>query len=368
MSIAWAERPYPVQGESRLPPLPAPVWFVIRDPRWVSLVERGVAPAVDEIASELRMPADCWVVQTWIQLRRRGCDVQLTRQLQPGAINVLANIEVTRRDVRPDCYLVVCRHDLGRPGICHRRIVQNELNVWDSTDHLVPHWPQPGLLQRDPARGTRVERLVFMGGPNNLDPAFRSPEFRAALAAEGVTLDIGRESRPDDAPVEWCDYRDADLVLAVRNLTHYDASNKPASKLVNAWLAGVPALLGPEPAFRALYVDERDFVEVRRPEDVLRAVRRLRAEPERYRAMIERGFTRGREFTADAVARRWWEVLAGPVHTDFVDWQRRSLAARSRRWARRLIEHRRAALEFRRSILDGPRVLDEPLPDVLRRT
>lgn len=368
MTPAWAERPYAVQRETRLPPLPTPVWFVIRDPRWAALVERGAAPAVDEIADELRMPADCWVVQTWIQLRRRDCDVRLTRELQPRAISVLTNIEVTRRDVRPDCYLVVCRHDLGRPGICHRRIVQNELNVWDSTDHLVPHWPQPGLLPRNPGRGTRVERLVFKGGPNNLDPAFRSDAFRDALVAEGVSLDIGLESRPDDAPVEWCDYREADLVLAVRNLTHYDASNKPASKLVNAWLAGVPALLGPEPAFRALYVDERDFVEVRRPDDVLRAVRRLRAEPERYRAMIERGFARGRDFTADAVARRWWEVLAGPVADDFRSWSARSLVERSQRWTRRVIDHRRAAREFQRSILDGPRVLDVPLPEVLRRT
>jgi hypothetical protein len=47
----------------------------------------------------------------------------------------------------------------------------------------------------------------------------------------------------------WHDYSTDDLVLAVRDLTEKDALVKPASKLVNAWIAGVPALLGPEPAF-----------------------------------------------------------------------------------------------------------------------
>jgi len=86
---------------------------------------------------------------------------------------------------------------------------------------------------------------------------------------------------------------------------------KPPSKLINSWAAGCPALVGPEQAFAALRRSPLDYFEVNSPHDVLAALKRLNAEPELYRAMIANGTARTRDFTADAVARRWEELFAG---------------------------------------------------------
>jgi len=59
--------------------------------------------------------------------------------------------------------------------------------------------------------------------------------------------------------IDWPDFREADLILAVRPGDRRRATNKPASKLVNAWLAGVPALLGPEVAYRELRRSELEW-------------------------------------------------------------------------------------------------------------
>ena len=120
----------------------------------------------------------------------------------------------------------------------------------------------------------RIETLAFKGRAFNLHEPFRSPEFRAALEGLGVrlALDFNDETRAHG----WHDYSEADLVLAVRDLTKQDALIKPASKLVNARIAGTPAILGPEPAFRDLRRSDLDYFEVRTPEDVLAAVRRLK--------------------------------------------------------------------------------------------
>ena len=106
----------------------------------------------------------------------------------------------------------------------------------------------------------------------------------------------------DAASLRWTDYSDVDLVLAVRPpIGTY--TDKPASKLYNAWRAGVPALLGPEPAFRELYTDPLDYVEVSTVEDALAAIDRLRAEPDLYRRMIDRGRRRGAGVLARGRAR-----------------------------------------------------------------
>jgi hypothetical protein len=98
-------------------------------------------------------------------------------------------------------------------------------------------------------------------------------------------------------------------MLAVRNLTVRDAQVKPASKLLNAWHAGVPAMVGPEPAFHCLRRSEFDYIEVRTPADALAAIDRLLAEPQRYQAMIEQAARRSPEFNEDATAARWMTLL-----------------------------------------------------------
>jgi len=88
--------------------------------------------------------------------------------------------------------------------------------------------------------------------------------------------------------------------------THTD---KPASKLYNAWRAGVPALLGPEPAFRELRCDPLDYFEVRSVPDVLTAIDRLRADPTLYRRMVDHGRARAVEFSPEAVLAQWADLL-----------------------------------------------------------
>jgi hypothetical protein len=134
--------------------------------------------------------------------------------------------------------------------------------------------------------------------------------------------------KPASGIVEWHDYSEADLVLAVRDLTERDALVKPPSKLVNAWMAGVPALLGPEPSFRQLKRSPLDYIEVTTPQEALDAIRRLQEDPHLYQQMIAHGLKRSEEFTPDSLAQRWRDVLAEPVAQRYERWLQRSPISR----------------------------------------
>jgi hypothetical protein len=299
--------------------LPYPVYFVHPNgTQWADVSDPVQPPDPDAIYWRFERSSDIWIVQTYLHLKRRGLDVRLTWQLVPGAINVIMNYDLSSRKLPYRSYVVTCRADTFRSAICNHTIVQNPCNVMSSTDHLVPHWPQPGLIPRDPSRGTRVSTLVYMGNHLNLWSGFRARTFEDALTEIGVSF------RVNELPGEFHDYRDCDVLIAVRDLTESDYYAKPASKLVNAWHAGVPALLGPEPAFQALQITPLDYIEIRSPDEALHALKRLQANPELFSQMVENGLNRACEFAVERIARRWYELLAGPIANGFAKWTDRS--------------------------------------------
>jgi Glycosyl transferases group 1 len=308
----------------RLQPLPYPVYFVNPNKeRWADVFDATDLPDPDDIHSRFGDSNDIWIVKTYLRLRSRGLDVRLVAQLVPRAINVIMNYNVLIRGLSYHCYVVCCRADTYRTAICHHTIVQNPNNVLTANDHLIQHWPQPGLIPRDTSRGSRLETIVYMGNRLNLCPAFLAPTFEHPLRDIGITF------RVNEDPANFHDYRNSDVVLAVRDLTESDYFAKPASKLVNSWHAGVPALLGPEPAYQALRKTPLDYIEIRSPEEAIQQIIRLKKDPELFRQMAENGLTRARQFTIDQIAAQWRDVLAGPVAEGFSVWTERPVLWKS---------------------------------------
>lgn len=197
-------------------------------------------------------------------------------------------------------------------GLADFELVQNREQSGARSFYL-PHWPQPGLVPRDDSRGERCERIAFKGYLENLHPDFRDERWAAFLCGLGITWVVDAvpfaRGANERAALAWPDYRTVDAVLAVRP-ARVAAGSKPATKLYNAWLAGVPALLGVEPGYRALRRSALDYLEVDGFASAAVAVRRLRDEPGLYRAMVERGRARAGEFSVAAVTAAWRTMLA----------------------------------------------------------
>ena len=307
---------------SRLAALPRPVYFKFPiDENWREVLDQRTSlELIDANHWRFRECNDCWVMLTYLHLRARGLDVRITDSFVPGEICVASYWDLPIRALPYRSYVVACRHDGPRPEICEQTIVQNPSQAVRPTDHLIQHWPQPGLIPRDPSRGTVLRRVDYKGWENNLWEPLRVPRFRQELAKLGIEFHIDGKP-PDSRQLRWHDYAEVDAVLAIRDLTDRDYYNKPASKLVNAWLAGVPALLGPEPAYQALRRSELDYFEVHTVREAIDAIARLAADRELYAAVAENARLRSREFTTDQIAARWREVLAGPVTEGFLRWR-----------------------------------------------
>lgn len=298
-----------------------------------------------------------WIIQTYIQLKKRGLDVRLVRDFVPGKICIITTDHLSIKTYGFGSFVIACQQDRGRPEICEHRIVQNKLNIVDThTDHYIPHWPQPNIVPRHESRGDRITTLSYKGVFINLAPAFRSPEFIQALDKLQIKFDadINDNLRGKQAWDRWRDYADADGVLAVRAADQYVLSIKPPTKLINAWLAGSIPILGVEPAYRQLRQSELDYFEVESPQDTIAVLEKLRNEPGLFRAVLANGQKRSKEYGAGSTAKAWRDLLAGPISDAYQRWRKESIFAkvtkRPIQYARKYQLHKRYIQEHREQV------------------
>ncbi len=260
-----------------------------------------------------------WIAQTFLRLRAhleaRGWTARVSESFHADTIAIVHRDDANRfASPAHASFLVVVRADRGPVAACDFAIVQNALAP-AAHERFVPLWPQPGLCPRHAQRGEILQRLAYHGRVGSIPAWFASREFIGALRRRGIDFEVKASG--------WEDYQHVDLALAVRECALTQLRTKPATKLYNAWLAGVPMLAAPEPAYRELRRSVLDFLEVESAADVLRAVDLLRANPRLYRAMAANGERRGREFDVQAVRERWLALLDGEISPAFASARKR---------------------------------------------
>ena len=253
---------------------------------------------------KMRSGVYAWIVQTFQWLQRAGFPCELTSEIPTDGIFVAHRKSVPRGFIAPPGVLFVClRADATFHPYAHLHVVLNRrtLGRWYPSFYM-PHWPQPGLLPRDPARGDRWENAAFFG-----DPASFTSEMTGAAWEETLReLELRWHFVP---PEKWHDFREVDVIVAARSFDNHRHENKPPTKLFNAWRAGVPAVLGRESAFQQERRSDLDYLEVHSFGEVIEALRRLKNDPELRRAMAANGLERGKESDPERTTKRWQEFF-----------------------------------------------------------
>jgi hypothetical protein len=289
-----------------------PIHFYLPDPVPADMPQSPDVYWAD-FGKYLRGGVYAWTVQTFQRLRDRGVNCDLTAEIPTEGILV-----AHRKSVPPDFFpppgvLFVClRADATFHPFAHLHVVINELalNRWYPSVFM-PHWPQPGLIPRDPARGDRYENVAFYGHPGCIAGETRSDEWAATLKELGLQWHFVPQEK-------WHDFSEVDVIVAVRDFFgHHRHGNKPPTKLFNAWHAGVPAILGRESAYEQQRRNPLDYLEVTVFHELVTALRELRDNPELRHAMVAHGFARAKESDPAVIAARWqsfFETMAAPAY------------------------------------------------------
>jgi hypothetical protein len=266
-------------------------------------------------------------VLTFMHLRDAGFPCVLTSELPSSGI-VLAHSDFWPHrqvgggglfvvEIKPDRKLTARRPDFVIVQSAGDPMFRSALGRKGSVAFM-HFWPQPGIVPRDDSRQGRVETACYMGNAQNMLDAPDRARLAGELRGLGIAFSI------PEIPA-WHDFSRCDLVVAVRHLSHFrrradpmfDVARKPPTKLVNAWIAGVPAILSPDPAYEAIRTSDLDYIRATGVREIVAAAKSLQRDPGLYDAMVANGRQRMAEFGIDRIVADWRQVIDDKIVPHF---------------------------------------------------
>lgn len=272
-----------------------------------------------------------WTLQTYLRLKDHGFSCELAN-FPPANGIIIAHKDFLKEFARPSQFtLLVClKSDRLPHPYAQIHVVQNPNdNVGLAQQEFVesffiPHWVQPSLLARDPNRGDTFKNICYMGSAHELAEEFKQNSWKKTLKSMGLNWHCNTTAN------SWADYRKMDALIAIRscNSNGVEFNFKPATKLYNAWHAGIPAILGKESAYRAERKSKYDYLEANSPEEVINALKSLRDNRFLRFQMKSHGEARARETDNEAMIGIWENFIDNVARPAFNKWI-------SSKWGRR---------------------------------
>ena len=261
-----------------------------------------------------------WIIQPYLFMKKRGLLCELTPKIPSQGIVIMSR-KFVKDDLKPgsDRVFVIAKSDskvlkyaqLHVVENIHEDLVQRPSSLWKSC--FIPHFPQPGLMPRSYEYGDRFQNIAYFGLDRNLAPELCTPQWVDRLTSLGFNWRIVERD-------SWHDYRNIDAIVAVRSFDKFTYTVKPASKLYNAWHAGVPAILGAESSFQSERRSNLDYLEVKSADQIIDALILLKDDKDLRQKIIENGKKRSQNIQQHQVADYWERFFKQDVYPYYHNW------------------------------------------------
>ncbi|PSF38527.1 hypothetical protein C7H19_05960 [Aphanothece hegewaldii CCALA 016] len=265
-----------------------------------------------------------WIAQTYFYLKQAGFPCKITEKIPDEGILIADRDTLANNYPFLDQVMLICaKSDKEYHPSAHLHTIHNPIDwqkekntIWNP--HLINHWPIPGLIPRDKKRLSNVENIAYIGSKSQIAPELISTTWKDALSSLNCHwLPIFNSS-------QWNDYTCLDVIVAARSFESNIYLNKGAIKLINAWHAGVPAILTPESGFMAERKTDLDFIIVRSVDEAIQAVKKLKNYPELYHKMVENGYERAKETSIQQTLNKWVSFFNDVAFPAYAEWSKMS--------------------------------------------
>ena len=266
---------------------------------------------------------DCWILKTFWKLKEYKSDlnIHVVNYVPDGGIIIFHKGFFPKAIVPSNAQLFVCiQADYGRHQYAQYHIAQNPLGVSNfnfskrsffeeklfsfTKSYFIAHWNQNDIIKRNSSRGESFKNVCFYGIDQNFPQKLLEPSFKEKLKKEGIDLKIITDSD------QWNDYSETDCVLAIRDFENKPHYNKPFSKIINSYLAGVPVIAGNESS--SLYLKNGLGIGisiVTNPDECFNAIKQVK---ENYLSSLKRIIIdkdKLKEFRDEAIVLSWDKFL-----------------------------------------------------------
>lgn len=272
------------------------------------------------------------LIELFVRLRNAGLDVSIgpvipkhsrcvvvflgdiadwrSLRMRPGPLRRLA------RGIGHDQSVALVRSDfplqVRPPRFVSCEVMPNASSITASRQRWVPLLPQRGIIRRSAERGERVESVVLKCFPENVPSDIDNESFRRRIASLGMSLSV------DTQPLDWPNFETADVALCVRSETGHEfedeqLSRRPATKLINAWVAGCIPIVSPERSYKDLARPGVDSLLARSGDEIIDCLSAVATDKALVRHLLDGVAVRSKEFEVDRTLRSWIDLLWSPL-------------------------------------------------------
>ena len=190
-------------------------------------------------------------------------------------------------------------------------VMPNRSTIKENHQRFVPPLPQRGLIPRDYQRGNKVRSLGIKCNPENIPNYLGQIMEQVSQFDSMIELKIDSPKSADGSDNNWNDFSDVDLSLILRPRSQYPKSNarKPATRLINAWVAGTIPLVDPFPAYTELIQDKIDGFVINHPDEVAALIKTLVENPNYCAEIFANSRKRGEDYKVEAIVETWERTI-----------------------------------------------------------
>ena len=280
---------------------------------------------------------DCWILKTYLILKENNSNLNISiGNLIPDKGIILFHKGFFPKNKIPNkSQLFVCiQADYGRYKYAQCHIMQNpaglnnfsfskksyleELLFSFSKSSFIAHWNQDNIMSRLVSRANTFKNVCFYGVTQNFPKELLDVNFKNKLADYGIELKVITDSEL------WNDYAEADCVLAIRDFDNKPHYNKPSSKIINSYIAGVPVISGVETS--AVYLKNKVKINlpiVTSSDECFEAILKMKNEYESKLTEVKTDNTKLNLYHDDCIVLEWEKLLEG-LQQNYRMWQRSS--------------------------------------------
>lgn len=280
---------------------------------------------------------DCWILKTYqiLKATKSELEIHLVDYIPNHGI-IIFHKGFFPKEIRPTgSQLFVCAQaDYGRHKYAQCHIAQNPYGVSNfrfskrsfleeklfsfAQNYFVAHWNQDEIIKRNSKRGNTFQNVCFYGVTQNFPSELLNSDFKEQLKSENIELHIITDSE------KWNDYSETDCVLAIRDFSGKPHYNKPFSKIINSYIAGVPVIAGKESS--AVYLKKEKglhFPIVKSASECYEAILSVKQNYDNERNKVVQDNANLAIFQDEMIVLEWNKILKELQFT-FQEWQQSS--------------------------------------------
>jgi hypothetical protein len=282
-----------------------------------------------------------WTLRTYLELKDRF-DCVLTDNIPERGITLFfrGSVQLTQKPVAGQFWICMVADSTWHP-YSHVNLFQNRSAIKNYPQSwFIRHWQQLGITRSESAN-TVPRKIYYFGDVANLAPELKSDDWKVFLKENELDFFAPHFSK-------WSDYTGVDLVLGIRSFQPGERhNNKPSSKLINAWQAGVVFIAGQDSA----YTDERetnlDFISVATYDELKLRLVELKKNPELFQAYRKQSAICAERFPDAFFTNQWVDLLNKKIFPLYESVRKTSILAYYFFIAKRFLIYRYEALSQR---------------------